>query len=48
MVNDDKKFVVSLDVSQFKPEELKVHLEGHDLTIEGKQEEKTEHGFIER
>ncbi|KHJ84162.1 Hsp20/alpha crystallin family protein, partial [Oesophagostomum dentatum] len=48
VVNDDKKFAVSLDVSQFRPEELKVHLDGRDLTIEGKQEEKTEHGYIGR
>ncbi|CAJ0609086.1 unnamed protein product [Cylicocyclus nassatus] len=48
VVNDEKKFAVSLDVSQFKPEELKVHLDGRDLTIEGRQEERTEHGFIER
>ncbi|RCN52634.1 Hsp20/alpha crystallin family protein [Ancylostoma caninum] len=46
VVNDDKKFAVSLDVSQFKPEELKVHIDG--LTIEGRQEQKTEHGYIER
>ncbi|XGW23733.1 hypothetical protein V3C99_005726, partial [Haemonchus contortus] len=42
MVNDDKKFAVSLDVSQFRPEELNVQLEGRQLTIEGKQEHKTE------
>ncbi|VDO88251.1 unnamed protein product [Heligmosomoides polygyrus] len=35
VVNDDKKFVVDLDVSRFKPEDLKVHIEGRDLTIEG-------------
>ncbi|VDL62402.1 unnamed protein product [Nippostrongylus brasiliensis] len=48
VVNDEKKFAVALDVSKFKPEELKVHIEGRDLTIEGKQEEKTDHGYIER
>ncbi|KAE9420033.1 hypothetical protein Angca_005670, partial [Angiostrongylus cantonensis] len=31
MVNDDKKFAISLDVSQFRPEELNVHLEGREL-----------------
>ncbi|KAK6027747.1 Hsp20/alpha crystallin family protein [Ostertagia ostertagi] len=40
IVNDDKKFAVSLDVSQFKPEELKVNLDGRMLTVEGKQENK--------
>ncbi|KAK6045272.1 Hsp20/alpha crystallin family protein [Cooperia oncophora] len=35
LVNDEKKFAVSLDVSQFRPEELDVRLEGRELTIEG-------------
>ncbi|KJH45535.1 Hsp20/alpha crystallin family protein [Dictyocaulus viviparus] len=48
MVNNDKKFAVSLDVSQFRPEELNVHLEGRELTVEGKQEHKSEHSFINR
>ncbi|KIH57208.1 Hsp20/alpha crystallin family protein [Ancylostoma duodenale] len=48
VVNDEKKFGVELNTSHFKPEELEVHLEGRDLTIEGKHEEKSEHGFIER
>ncbi|VDO67034.1 unnamed protein product [Heligmosomoides polygyrus] len=45
VVNDDKKFVVDLDVSHFKPEDLEVHIEGRDLTIEGRQEEKTDHWY---
>ncbi|ETN82096.1 Hsp20/alpha crystallin family protein [Necator americanus] len=48
VVNDGKKFAVSLDVSKFKPEELQVIIDGRNLTIEGKQEEKTEHGHMER
>ncbi|VDM77442.1 unnamed protein product [Strongylus vulgaris] len=48
VVNDDKKFAVALDVSQFRPEELKVHIDGRDLTIEGQQEQRTEHGYIQR
>ncbi|VDO06612.1 unnamed protein product [Haemonchus placei] len=48
MIDDDKKFAVSLDVSQFRPEELNVHLEGRQLTIEGKQEHKTENSAIRR
>lgn len=47
-VNDEKKFAVSLDVSHFKPEELKVELEGRDLTIEGVQEVKTDHGYMKK
>uniref|UniRef100_A0A1I7XQD7 SHSP domain-containing protein n=1 Tax=Heterorhabditis bacteriophora TaxID=37862 RepID=A0A1I7XQD7_HETBA len=35
VVNDDTKFAVSLDVSHFKPEELRVNLEGRELVIEG-------------
>ncbi|KAK6042341.1 Hsp20/alpha crystallin family protein [Cooperia oncophora] len=48
LVNDDKKFAVSLDVSQFRPEQLNVHLEGRELTIEGKQEHKSENSAIHR
>ncbi|WKY16957.1 hypothetical protein Q1695_001511 [Nippostrongylus brasiliensis] len=48
LVNDDKKFAVALDVSHFKPEELKVHLDGRDLTIEGQQELKTDHGYMKK
>ncbi|KAJ1356644.1 Heat shock protein beta-1 [Parelaphostrongylus tenuis] len=48
VVNDDKKFAVALDVSHFRPEELNVHLEGRELTIEGKQEYKMEHSFMNR
>ncbi|EYC42695.1 hypothetical protein Y032_0521g2865 [Ancylostoma ceylanicum] len=38
VTNDDSKLSISLEVSQFKPEELKVTLEGRTLMIEGKQE----------
>ncbi|EYC30380.1 hypothetical protein Y032_0005g2619 [Ancylostoma ceylanicum] len=48
VVDDDKKFAVSLDVSQFRPEELNVHLEGRELTVEGKQEHKGENSFMHR
>ncbi|KAK6053404.1 Hsp20/alpha crystallin family protein [Cooperia oncophora] len=47
-VDDDKKFAVSMDVSQFKPEELKVNLDGRMLTVEGKQESKGENTFMAR
>ncbi|EFO86693.1 hypothetical protein GCK72_010451 [Caenorhabditis remanei] len=46
--NTDNKFAVKLDVAAFKPEELKVNLEGNVLTIEGHHEVKTEHGFSKR
>ncbi|KJH45537.1 Hsp20/alpha crystallin family protein [Dictyocaulus viviparus] len=48
MVDDDKKFAVSLDVSQFRPEELNVHIDGRELTVEGNQEHKTENSFMNR
>ncbi|CDW56537.1 small heat shock protein [Trichuris trichiura] len=49
VVNDDKKFEVTLDVKQFKPEELEVKTSNNALVIHGKHEEhKDEHGFIKR
>ncbi|CAJ0596993.1 unnamed protein product [Cylicocyclus nassatus] len=48
IVDDDKKFAVALDVSQFRPEELNVHLDGRELTVEGKQEHKGDNSFIHR
>ncbi|KHJ87884.1 Hsp20/alpha crystallin family protein [Oesophagostomum dentatum] len=48
MVNDDKRFAVSIDVAQFKPEELKVNLDGRVLTVEGKQQHKDDHSFMSR
>lgn len=48
VVNDDSKFSVQLDVSHFKPEELKIQLDGRELKIEGTQETKTEHGYSKR
>lgn len=50
-VNYDKdKFQASLDVQQFTPEEVTVKVTGeHEITVEGKQEEKQdEHGHIYR
>lgn len=48
VVNDNKKFAVALDVSQFKPEEISVHLQDRDLVIEGKQEHKDDKGYMQR
>ncbi|PIO74487.1 Hsp20/alpha crystallin family protein [Teladorsagia circumcincta] len=48
LVDDDKKFGVSLDVSQFRPEEVQVHLEGRNLIVEGKQQHKSDSGYMER
>ena len=35
--DDDGNFVVNLDLSGFKPEEIKVQLHGQELTVTGKQ-----------
>lgn len=48
LVNDNKKFSLQLDVSHYKPEQLKVNLDGRKLTIEGNCEEEGEHGFSKR
>ncbi|PIO74488.1 Hsp20/alpha crystallin family protein [Teladorsagia circumcincta] len=45
VINNDSKFAVSIDVSKFKPEHLKVNIEGRQLTIEGKEEVKEENGY---
>ncbi|KFM59110.1 Protein lethal(2)essential for life, partial [Stegodyphus mimosarum] len=47
--NDDKNFEVSLNVSQFKPEELEVKIVDNFVLIHGKHEEKSdEKGFVSR
>nr|AFX84564.1 23.6 kDa heat shock protein [Lygus hesperus] len=48
--SDDKEFSVRLDVTHFKPEELKVSLDDQGyVKVEGNHEERSdEHGFISR
>ncbi|KAL6740698.1 hypothetical protein Aduo_014030 [Ancylostoma duodenale] len=48
IINDSTRFDVSMDVSQYKPEELRVHLICRDLIIEGNQEEPNEAGYIQK
>ncbi|EPB80408.1 Hsp20/alpha crystallin family protein [Ancylostoma ceylanicum] len=48
ITNDSTKFEVSMDVSQYKPEELRVYLTGRDLIIEGNQEKPTDAGYIQK
>ncbi|KAJ1363036.1 hypothetical protein KIN20_022789 [Parelaphostrongylus tenuis] len=48
IVDNESKFAVSLDVSKFKPENLKVNIDGHRLTIEGKEELKEENSYSMR
>ncbi|KAL1138687.1 hypothetical protein AAG570_008749 [Ranatra chinensis] len=46
---DPKGFKVSLDVQQFKPEELNVKVVDDYLVVEAKHEERSdEHGFVSR
>ncbi|KJH45536.1 Hsp20/alpha crystallin family protein [Dictyocaulus viviparus] len=47
-IDDEKKFAVTLNVSQFHPEELSVQLDGRELTVEGKQEQSTDDCYINR
>merc|ERR1712198_718425 len=42
--NDDKKMEVSLDTSQYRPDELSVSVSNGAITVEGKHEEKSEDG----
>lgn len=49
VVDSDKEYNVSVDVSQFEPEELKVNIVDNQLIIEGKHAEKTDkYGQVER
>uniref|UniRef100_A0A8R1HVZ8 SHSP domain-containing protein n=1 Tax=Caenorhabditis japonica TaxID=281687 RepID=A0A8R1HVZ8_CAEJA len=44
ITNTADKFSVNLNVSQFKPEELKINLDGRKLTIQGDQVVETKYG----
>ncbi|KAK6047172.1 Hsp20/alpha crystallin family protein [Cooperia oncophora] len=48
MVNNESKFAVTIDVSKFKPENLKVNIDGRQLTIEGKEESKEDNNYSMR
>ncbi|CAJ0940050.1 unnamed protein product, partial [Mesorhabditis belari] len=49
VLDNHEKFAVQLNVSNFKPEELKVSLVGRHLCVEGHHEEKKDgHGMISR
>lgn len=49
-IQDDKdQFKISLDVQQFKPEEIKVKVVDDSVIVEGKHEERQDkHGYISR
>ncbi|CAJ0581906.1 unnamed protein product, partial [Mesorhabditis spiculigera] len=47
--NDKEKFAVDIDVTHFRPEEVKVNIEGNRLMVEGHHEERSDnHGSIQR
>ncbi|VDO87437.1 unnamed protein product [Haemonchus placei] len=46
--DDGSKLAISLDVSKFKPDELKVNIDGRTLTVEGKQEVKEGSSYTAR
>ncbi|GMS92208.1 hypothetical protein PENTCL1PPCAC_14383, partial [Pristionchus entomophagus] len=47
--NTAEKFAFTVDLSHFKPDEIKVNQSGNELAIEGSHEEKyDEHGTIKR
>ncbi|KHJ93945.1 Hsp20/alpha crystallin family protein [Oesophagostomum dentatum] len=48
VAEDESKLSISLDVSQFKLEELKISLDDRTLIIEGKQENNDEQGHSMR
>ncbi|CAD6196057.1 unnamed protein product [Caenorhabditis auriculariae] len=49
VVDNQNEYTVSVDVSQFEPEELKVNIADNQLVIEGKHAEKTDKfGQVER
>ncbi|XP_075237097.1 protein lethal(2)essential for life-like [Lycorma delicatula] len=49
IVNSENDFRVSLDVQQFKPEEITVKLQDDFLVVDAKHEERQDkHGFISR
>ncbi|KAK6754179.1 hypothetical protein RB195_013279 [Necator americanus] len=49
VVDNDKEYAVSVDVSQFEPEELTVNIVDNTLIIEGKHAEKSDRfGKVER
>ncbi|XP_024085068.1 alpha-crystallin A chain-like [Cimex lectularius] len=49
IVSNKDEFKVTLDVQQFKPDELKVKVENDMIVVDGKHEERSDkHGFVSR
>ncbi|XP_014248856.1 alpha-crystallin B chain-like [Cimex lectularius] len=45
---EDKEFKLELDVSRFRPEELKVTVDNDLIIIDGSHEERSTHGYVSR
>lgn len=48
VINTDEKFQVSLNIANFRPEELKINLDGRLLTVEGEHKSEDENGSVQR
>uniref|UniRef100_A0A7I5E9Y9 SHSP domain-containing protein n=1 Tax=Haemonchus contortus TaxID=6289 RepID=A0A7I5E9Y9_HAECO len=48
VINNATKFSISMDVSLFKPDELRVHINGREVIVEGNQEKCSDVGYIQR
>ncbi|GFR65625.1 alpha-crystallin B chain [Elysia marginata] len=47
--NADKEFRIRLDLSHYKPEEVKISMDSHKISINAKHEERQDnHGFVSR
>lgn len=47
--NGDKEFRIRLDLSHYKPEEVKLSIDNHKVTVHAKHEERQDnHGFVSR
>lgn len=46
--NDETKFELSLDTHDYRPDEIKVNVNGNILSVEAKHEEKGENKFVSR
>ncbi|KAK3728445.1 hypothetical protein RRG08_017246 [Elysia crispata] len=47
--NADKEFRIRLDLSHYKPEEIKINMDSHKVTVHAKHEERQDnHGFVTR
>ncbi|CAF0863725.1 unnamed protein product [Rotaria sordida] len=46
--HDAEKFRITFDVENFKPDQIKIYVQNHKLTISGVYEERTENRFVQK